>query len=116
MSMATTLLARDLAARLRLPAVVGFVLVLPFILLEAINSRGFAQGFPLVLFAILWFLPTAFALVVRPIMRNARAGTTVLARPASLVLSVAGLALIAWAWGSIVADQLPCFLGVPNCD
>lgn len=114
--MATELQVRDLAVKLRLPAAVGFALVLPFIILEAINTRGFDQGFPVALFAILWLLPMAFFFVVMPIVRNARAENSIFADPASLVLSVAGLVLIAWAWGSIVADQLPCFLGVPNCD
>jgi hypothetical protein len=26
------------------------------------------------------------------------------------------MALIAWEWGVIIVDQMPCFLGVPNCD
>jgi hypothetical protein len=24
--------------------------------------------------------------------------------------------LIAWMWVGLVVDQMPCFLGVPNCD
>jgi hypothetical protein len=23
---------------------------------------------------------------------------------------------IAWEWSALVIDQMPCFLGVPNCD
>ena len=114
--MATGPLVRDVATRLGLPALIALALVLPFIFLEAINTRGYPQGFPVVLFAVLWLLSMAFVLVVMTIVRNARAGRGIFASPATLLLGVAGLALIASVWGSIVADQLPCFLGVPNCD
>jgi len=26
------------------------------------------------------------------------------------------LILIAWLWAGALVDQMPCFLGVPNCD
>jgi hypothetical protein len=39
-----------------------------------------------------------------------------MANPINLLLRVAFLALIAWMWGGILIDQMPCFLGVPNCD
>jgi hypothetical protein len=32
------------------------------------------------------------------------------------LLSAAALIIIAWLWGSVILDQMPCFLGVPKCD
>jgi hypothetical protein len=33
-----------------------------------------------------------------------------------VVLKVGALIFIAWMWVSTVIDQVPCFMGVPNCD
>lgn len=51
-----------------------------------------------------------------PMVREARAGNSLIANPFSLVLRVAVLILIAWLWIGSVVDQMPCFPGVPNCD
>jgi len=34
----------------------------------------------------------------------------------SLLARVAVMIALAWSWIGIVLDQMPCFLGVPNCD
>jgi ABC-type amino acid transport system permease subunit len=85
-------------------------------ILELINRRSFHEGFPIVLFGLLWLLPVAFILILMPIVRNVRAGNRIMVNPISLLLRVAFLILIAWLWGGIILDQMPCFLGVPNCD
>ena len=99
-------------------ALVGLILVLPFVILEALNNTITRQKAPglAVLFGLLWVLPTAFIVILMPIVRTARAGTSILASPLSLLLKVAFLTLIVMMWAGIVNDQLPCFLGVPNCD
>ncbi len=109
---------KHITSSLRAPAIMSFLLVLPFMILEfmfnvatRINVLDFT-----VLFGLLWLLPTAFLLILMPIVRNVRAGTNLMLHPVGLLLRVALLALIAWAWGALVIDQLPCFLGVPNCD
>ena len=109
---------RRTAAALGLAAIISFVLVLPFAILEVRNNtipREEAPGIFL-LFAVLWLLPTVFFFVLIPIVRNVRAGNSILASPLVLVLRVASLVVIGsiWVWGFM--DQLPCFLGVPNCD
>ena len=93
--------------RIGLAAIAG-ALVLPFGILELVNRRPFDEGFPFFLFALLWLLGAAFAGLLVPVLRHRRAW--------GLVAGVAALILIVWAWGSIVGDQMPCFLGVPNCD
>lgn len=102
--------------QLKLPAIIGSILVLPFILLELINRQGFGEDFPLALFGILWLLPVAFFLTLLPIVQGVRAGDNVTARPLGPLLSVTLLILVTLLWVAIIQDQMPCFLGVPNCD
>ena len=92
--------------------------MLPFAILEALNNTITRQNaFGLILlFGVLWLLPMAFILILMPVVRTVRAGQSVMANPIALLFKVALLVFIAWFWGSLFIDQLPCFLGVPNCD
>lgn len=99
-----------------LPAGLGLMAVLPFLFLELINRRGFQGGFPIPLFVFLWFLPTAFTFVLLPVLHTLKAGNKLLANPVRLWLRLAFLAFTAWLWLGILQDQMPCFMGVPNCD
>ena len=67
-------------------AIISSFVVFPFIILEFINMGPFPDF--------------------------ARSFLTALAAG----LSVVALVLIAYAWVGIVVDQMPCFLGRPNCD
>jgi hypothetical protein len=107
---------QTMLTNLRLPTVISFLLILPLMIMEVINRRNFNEGFPVVLFVILWLLPALFILTATPIVRNVRAGRPIMARPVILLLKVAFLAFIVWMWFGIMIDQMPCFLGVPNCD
>lgn len=96
---------------------IGFALTLPFVILEYVNTRGFATlGFPGVLFAFLWFLSFAFVLTLTPTIRDVRSGESVVARPASFILRAVMMIAIAALWVALVRDQMPCFMGIPNCD
>ena len=99
-------------------ALISFILVLPFAILEFMFNTINKQNAPglIVLFGLLWLLPMAFITILVPIVRTVRAGNSILASPISLLFRVAFLALIAMMWGGIIIDQLPCFIGVPNCD
>ena len=101
---------------LRLPAIVSFLLVLPFMIMEVINRRNFTEGFPIPLFVIMWLLQVLFILTGMPIVRNTRAGNSLLANPVILLIRVVFLIFLAWFWAALLFDQMPCFLGVPNCD
>lgn len=106
-------MARDLGRS----AIVGAVLVLPFAILEAINAQDFSwQRFPFPLFVVMWMLAAAFVLLITPVVRNVRAGGINLFGIGRQIPRVLLVALIAWLWAGLVADQMPCFLGVPNCD
>jgi hypothetical protein len=107
---------KDVLAKMLVPAVFGVAAAAPFAVLEGVNRRGFPEGFPAVLFGLLWLLSATFVFVLRPIVRDAREGHAILARPGSLALRLAALTALACLWGAIVMDQMPCFLGVPNCD
>lgn len=99
-------------------ALISFILVLPFAILESLNQPITKQNAPglILLFGVLWLLPTAFIFILVPIVRAVRAGDSLLAHPLTLLFKVAILVFLAWFWGSLFIDQLPCFLGVPNCD
>lgn len=113
--------ARAVAAarnHFRWPAIISSFLVFPFMTLEFVNARafpGFAQSFPIPLFAMMWLLAFSFVYILARIVRGESAeGRRVPALGAGLGVVV--LVLIAFAWVGIVVDQMPCFFGVPNCD
>ena len=85
--------------------IASVLLVLPFIILEWMNQGD--ESFPVALFVALWLLSRAFVVLLKKITRLSRL---------HLLLRLAGLVLIAGAWTGLVIDQMPCFLGMPNCD
>jgi hypothetical protein len=92
------------------------VLIAPLVLLELRYGTHNYSSFPYPVFAILWVLPPLFVFTIAPLIRPVRPGGSVLAHPMTLLLRVAVLALIGMLWTQLLTDQLPCFLGVPNCD
>jgi len=99
-------------------ALISLLTVVPFAILELRNnsgSRNFSH-FPFPLFIFLWLLSIAFIIGGAPIVRTVRAGGSLLAHPVTLLFRFVLLALLAIAWVGVIRDQMPCFLGVPNCD
>lgn len=107
---------QSILANLRVPAIISFLLILPFMVMEIVNRRNFNEGFPIPLFVIMWLLPLLFILTALPIVRNIRAGNSIIANPVILVVRFIFLALLVWMWFGILIDQMPCFVGVPLCD
>ena len=107
---------KNILTNLRSPAIISLLLVFPFMILELVNRRNFHEGFPITLFGLMWLLPILFIITMMPIVRNIRAGNSIIANPVILLLRVVFLAFIAWLWMGLLIDQMPCFLGVPNCD
>ena len=95
-------------------AMISLVLVLPFMVLELINRRNFFTDFPVPLFGMMWLLTFSFILLLMPVARSLRKKQ--LRNPLGLAARVVLLAIVASIWIRLVVDQLPCFLGVPNCD
>ena len=98
------------------PALISLLLVIPFMIMEVVNRREFNAGFPIPLFIMMWVLPLSLILIATPIIQNMRAGNNIMAHPVNLLLRVIALILVAWFWAALLIDQMPCFLGVPNCD
>ena len=97
-------------------ALISGALVAPFVVLELWYGSHNYSSFPYPLFAMLWLLPAAFIITIAPLVRTVRTGGSVLAQPVTLMVRIGFLALVALFWIGLVKDQLPCFLGVPNCD
>lgn len=110
--------AKNVAMNPKAAALVGLILVLPFAVIEAVNNTITGRSAPglIVLFGLLWLLAAAFIVILVPLVRAVRAGGGVAANPFHLLFRVALLALIVMTWAGIVVDQMPCFMGVPNCD
>jgi len=64
-----------------------------------------------------WLLAlVALILDLAPIIRTLRAGDSLTAHPINLLLAIATFFFIAMFVGTIIVDQYPCWIGVPNCD
>ena len=100
----------------RSPALISLLLVIPFMIMEVINTQDLNTIFNIPLFGIIWLLPMIFIVILIPIVQNVRAGNSLMAKPVRLIISVVFLVLIALMWTTLIVDQMPCFLGVPNCD
>lgn len=100
---------------LRTPLLIGLLLTLPFAILELINQKA-NPGFPFAIFGFLWVSSTLFVATLHPILRYLRAGGKLFDHPFSLLTRLVILFLIGAMWLGTVSDQMPCFLGIPNCD
>lgn len=101
-------------AQVLVAAAAGAALTLPFAALEWRLGGGFPQGVPLALYAALWVLASAVLGLAAVLLRRLQHGGR---RPGSWDLAaIAAIVLLAVLWATLVRDQLPCFLGVPNCD
>lgn len=108
---------KSVTANIAVAALIGFASILPFAILEYVNTRGFTSlGFPAALFAFLWLLVFTFVLMLTPTIRSLRFGDGIFAHPVSLVLRTLAMIVIGMVWLGVVSDQMPCFMGIPNCD
>jgi hypothetical protein len=107
-----------LLANPRSAPVISFILcVLPFMILEwATRSDAPRSDASPMLWVILWLLSTGFIAILMLTVRNLRrAGNTMMANPVPLLLGVIFFVLLAWMWGALIIDQMPCFLGGSGC-
>ena len=106
----------NILSSLRLPAILSFLIVLPFMILEwATRSDAPRSNASMMLWVILLLLPILFILTMMPIVRNLRAGNSIVTNPISLLLRVVFSAYLVWMWFGLVIDQMPCFLGATGC-
>ena len=100
----------------RTAAIASAALVLPFLILESVNSPSFPADFPVVLFGVMWLMMMSFGFIALSFLRRLENGGRTTGDLVGLSWRVAALILIAWMLVSLIVDQMPCFLGVPNCD
>lgn len=62
-------------------ALIGFVLILPLMIMEVVNRRNFNEDFPFVLFFVLWLNPFAISLILLPIIQGRRTRNHNTAKP-----------------------------------
>ena len=112
----TTPMRRFSFRYLTTPLLFSALLVVPFAVLEWVNRRDFREGFPFVLFTFMSVNALLIALSMTPALgrlgSDRRLGALTRAQWAGLACSV----LLVVVYANVIADQLPCFLGVPNCD
>lgn len=75
---------RTVTKNLGSAALISFTIVLPLMILEWVNNRNPHESFPLALFGFMWLLPVAFIVILVPMVRNVRAGSSIMAKPISL--------------------------------
>src|SRR5690554_5203255 len=99
-------------------AAVSFLLVLPFTLLESFFRPTAEQSITdsMLLFGILWLFAFAFVAVLLGLIAAVRSGSGVLRNPLAFSFAVLFLIAVGSLWTAVATDQLPCFLGIPNCD
>jgi hypothetical protein len=95
---------------------ISATLVVPLFALEWWNRREFHEEFPLLLFTFMSVHSLLIVLAAAPVVGRLRTERNLRALRfghwAGLVVS----AFLAVVYAGVVIDQLPCFLGVPNCD
>lgn len=62
-------------------ALVSFLLILPFVIMEVVNRRLFNEDFPFMLFFVMWLNLFAISLILLPIVRARRTGNNDLPNP-----------------------------------
>jgi hypothetical protein len=79
---------KNILTSLRLPAIISFLIILPFMILEFIFVIVKGLNFDLkdaldssVIFGILWLGVAAIILILRPLVRNIPAGKNIVAKP-----------------------------------
>jgi hypothetical protein len=91
-------------------------LVGPFVVLQLVNRRTFHEDFPLVLFAFMFLHSLLIVLLLTPALRRLRAEGDLRALKLGHWTGLVLAAFLMFGYAELVVDQLPCFLGVPNCD
>ena len=95
---------------------ISAILVVPFVALELVNRRAFHEEFPFLLFTFMSLHSLLIVLLLTPALRRLRAERNLSALRPGHWAGLALAALLIFAYASVIIDQLPCFLGVPNCD
>lgn len=94
----------------------GLLGVLPFLIMEVVNLGGFPDPFPYTIFLYLWLMFTLFFIALFALFRLWKSNVRNSNRVIGFILNGLLLVFCAMSALNIILDQMPCFLGVPNCD
>lgn len=98
--------------------IAGILAVLPFVVLEIACNRAAPITLPdaILLFGLLGLLGMVFAAVCLSLWRDLQSGRSPSTWSSLQWLRIFMLVMTFVVWISIVIDQMPCFLGLPDCD
>jgi len=98
--------------------VISFIFcVLPFMILEWSTRSDLPRSDASPILWIFMWLPSAvFIAILMPVVRNfRREENSIRVHPVSHWLRVGISVFLVWMWGTLVIDQMPCFLGGSGC-
>jgi len=72
---------QNILTSLRLPTIISFLLILPFMIMEVVNRRNLNEDFPVMLFFVMWLNLFAISLILLPIVLGRRTGNHDMANP-----------------------------------
>ena len=95
---------------------VAALLVVPFIVLQLVSRWRFQEGFPYVLFTFMGVHSLLIAISLVPALQCLRRERSLKALKPGHWAGLLLAGFLGYLYINLVLDQLPCFLGVPNCD
>ncbi len=102
--------------RLFTPIFLGLLCVLPFAVMEIVNLGRIPDPFPYAIFLYLWLMFALFLICLFALVRLAKSRVSKQERLPALLLNALVLLFSVMTIVYLLADQMPCFLGMPNCD
>jgi len=98
------------------PILLGLLCVLPFVIMESVNPGHAPDPFPYTIFLYLWLMFALFLLCLFAILRLSKTKVSKKERLPAYLLNALVLIFTGISIAALIVDQMPCFLGMPNCD
>jgi hypothetical protein len=101
---------------IRASLLINATLVAPFIVLQLVNRRTYHEDFPFVLFTFMSLHSLFIVLLLTPALRCLQTERNLRALGLGHWVGFLLGVFFVFVYTNVVLDQLPCFLGMPNCD
>ena len=98
------------------PILLGLLCTLPFAVMESVNLGGIPDPFPYAIFLYLWLMFALFFLSLFAMLHLSKTRVSKKERLPAYLLNALVLIFTVISIAALLTDQMPCFLGVPNCD
>lgn len=102
--------------RILLPLLLGLLAMLPFMIMEVVNLGRIPDPFPFAIFLYLWLMFALLIMSLSAILHLAKSKLNRKERFPALLLNALVIVFCAISIITLLVDQMPCFLGLPNCD